>query len=154
MYVYITFSCILPATIHSMIYSTRHAIYIHTHPQRRKLDGHKDSKNVCFPGHQHLLPNIPPLTSTIQVYSIYRYICNCVNSTTPYHYHKYSTLNKPYLGSHSVLSHSALSFGTLDTRSNTTEANRVTEAGRTKRVMERRPKKLATVWVAILIVSQ
>ena len=87
-------------------------------------------------------------------YIVYRYICNCVNSTTPYHYHKYSTLNKPYLGSHSVLSHSALSFGTLDTRSNTTEANRVTEAGRTKRVMERRPKKLATVWVAILIVSQ
>ena len=149
MYVYITFSCISPATIHSMIYSTRHAIYIHTHPQTRKLDT-KIRRMFVSQGINIFCLIYLPLHGP----SKYRYICNCVNSTTPYHYHKYSTLNKPYLGSHSVLSHSALSFGTLDTRSNTTEANRVTEAGRTKRVMERRPKKLATVWVAILIVSQ
>lgn len=92
-----------------------------------------------------------------------RYICNSINFTTPYnmslntwiklHYYTFIFIYTQKKQQNRILvptSHCIPTTSRRSTLSNTTEANRVTEAGRTKRLIERRPKKLATVWVAIL----
>ena len=151
-------AAVLHATFHSMVYSTHHAIYIHTHPQTWPLGTKIQRMFVSQRINIFCLIYLP-----LHRPSKYRYICNHI--TTPYNnvpdylnqtallYLYIPTQKKKKKQRNRILVPTSPSIPTSSrrsTRSNTTEAKRVTEAGRTKRLIERRPKKLATVWVAIL----
>ena len=148
---------------HFTVWSTLHIMqcYIHTHPQTRALGTKIQRMFVSQRINIFYLIYLP-----LHRPSKYRYICNHINFTTPYNnvpdYLNQTALLYLYIPTQKKnktkqrnrilvpTSHTIPTTSRRSTRSNTTEAKRVTEAGRTKRLIERRPKKLATVWVAIL----